>query len=81
LGEGAGEGGAGFDEEDGVRGNGHVGFFGMVVVVEAQAADDGDFGFGDGGEELVGGVSGVVLRRDGSDWRVEILEDEPEQPS
>lgn len=30
----------------------HFGFAGVVAVVEAQAADDGGFGDGDGGEEL-----------------------------
>lgn len=41
-----------FDEEDRVGRDGHLGFEGVVAVVEAEAADEGGFVDGDGGEEL-----------------------------
>ena len=46
-GVGAGEGGTGFGEEDWDFGEVEVGFFGVVGVVEADAANVGTFGFGD----------------------------------
>ena len=49
---GPAEGGAGFDEEDRVGRDRHVGFARVVAVIEPEAADDGDFFGGDGGEEL-----------------------------
>lgn len=44
--------GARFDEEDRCGRDRHVGFDGVVAVVEAQAADERDFVHGERGEEL-----------------------------
>ena len=41
--------GAGFDEQDRVSWDGHLGLPGVVTVVEPEAADDGDVVGGDGG--------------------------------
>lgn len=62
--EGPGGGGAGLVEEDRGGGDGHLGFEGVGAVVEAEAADCGDGGGREGGEEAGdggrGGGEGVV---------------------
>ena len=47
---GAGQGGGGLGEDGGVRGDIEVAFLRVLLVVEADAVDDG--GVGEGAEEL-----------------------------
>lgn len=51
--------GARFDEKDGRGGDWHVGFDGVVAVVEAQAADQGHFVQGEWSQELGDGHGAV----------------------
>lgn len=56
---GAGQGGDGLVEEDGVGGDGHVGFVGVLLVVETQAADGADVFWCQGGEQEADVLDGV----------------------